>query len=256
MPFYRLALAILFPILPLRAADPPKLIIPAEVVPKGNIALVIPGGDCKAVTYVGQSGEDPLPSNLFADKRTFVFPTRGLAVGRYKFAAIGSLNDEHVVVEFEVVIGTPPKPPPNPNPPPPNPNPPPPDPPPEPFDSLVAALRTALAGDPGDPGEKKKWASAYAGLLLAGVDHASKVRTVGELWSDFQAAAKGPPPVIPAGSLPGVQRFCIGEVLFILGGDRNGSVDEEKVIDADMKKKLADVLSRLARALTTEPPKQ
>lgn len=235
------------------AAAGPELKIPAEVTPVDGYAIVEVGEGVKAVSYVGKSGVEAFPSRFLADKRVFILPTTGLSAGRYKFVAIGSLNDEHARAEFVVVVGNappvPPPMPPNPNPPPAPPVPPPtpPGPSPEPFDSLVEAVRTALKNDPGAVADKAKWAAAYAGLLSAGIDHMAKVNTIGELWEDFKAAAKD---VMPAGSLPGVQKVCVGELLFILGGDRNGSVDAEKVLDADTKVKLAAMLKRLAGALT------
>lgn len=108
------------------AAAPPELSIPAEVKPANGYATVRPKTDAKAVSYVGLSGVYPFPSELLADKRMFVLPSQGLPAGRYRFVAVGSLNDEHAVVEFAVVVGEPgPGPGPTPPPPPPGPDPPP-----------------------------------------------------------------------------------------------------------------------------------
>lgn len=103
-------------------AEPPKLDVPAEVKPVGDYAVFVPKGEAKAVTYVGLSGVDPVPSLMLRDPRTFVLAVRGLPAGRYKFRAVGSLNDEHAVADFEVLVGNAPPPvPPNPGPTPPNP---------------------------------------------------------------------------------------------------------------------------------------
>ena len=88
--------------------EPPKLTIPAEVKAVGDYVTLTPATEAKAVSYVGKSGVDPFPSELLKDARTFVLPVRGLPAGRYKFTAVGSLNDEHTMVAFVVVVGTPP----------------------------------------------------------------------------------------------------------------------------------------------------
>lgn len=99
-------------------AAPPALVIPAEVKPLGDYAQWTPDAatTAKAITFVPLSGVDPFPANLLRDPRAFVLPTRGLPAGRYKFRAVGSLNDEHAQAEFVVVIGDAPAPPPGPTP--------------------------------------------------------------------------------------------------------------------------------------------
>lgn len=94
----------------------PELDIPPEIQATDEYVILTPKGDCKSVTYVGQSGVSPFPSTLFEDKRVFVLPVRGLAAGRYRFTAVGSLDDKHCVKSFTVVVGNPPQPQPGPNP--------------------------------------------------------------------------------------------------------------------------------------------
>ena len=93
--------------LPLWAA-PPAVNIPAEVRPAGQYVTLSPQTDAAAITYIGLSGIDPLPAAMLKDARMFLLDTRGLAVGRYQFVAVASLQDEHTRVDFSVVIGTPP----------------------------------------------------------------------------------------------------------------------------------------------------
>ena len=94
----------------------PELDIPPEIQATDEYVIVTPKGDCKSVTYVGQSGVAPFPSTLFEDKRVFMLPVRGLAAGRYRFTAVGSLDDKHCTRSFTVVVGNPPQPQPGPNP--------------------------------------------------------------------------------------------------------------------------------------------
>ena len=108
----------------------PRLDIPAEIAPAGEYVTFVPDTDAKAVTYVGQSGVSPFPSEFLRDPRAFVLPVRGLPAGRYRFTAVGSLDDKHAAREFAVVVGQPPPVPPGPQPPgpqPPGPQPPQPD---------------------------------------------------------------------------------------------------------------------------------
>lgn len=88
-------------------AEPPKLVVPAELKATGEYVTYSPSTEttAKAVTYVGLSGIEPFPSAFLKDSRAFVLPVRGLNPGRYKFKAVGSLNDEHTTADFVVVIG-------------------------------------------------------------------------------------------------------------------------------------------------------
>lgn len=102
--------------------------IPVEVRPAGQYVSIQPKGEAKKISYVGLSGVDAVPSMLLRDSRMFLLDTRGLASGRYRFAAIGSSGDEdHVRQDFVVVVGDSPTPtpvPPVPVPPTPTPTPP------------------------------------------------------------------------------------------------------------------------------------
>lgn len=90
-------------------AAPPKLTIPAELKPVGGYVTLKPETDAVSVTYVGLSGEDAFPSSLLKDGRDFVFPTRGLAEAKYRFAAVASsATGEQTRADFVVVVGTPP----------------------------------------------------------------------------------------------------------------------------------------------------
>lgn len=98
---------------------PPKLVIPAEIAAKpGKWVTVAPDTEAKTITYVSLDGLDPFPSSELIDKRKMiVFPTEEK---RYRFVAVGSLNDEHAMAEFVIVVGAPPvvEPPPKPTDPP------------------------------------------------------------------------------------------------------------------------------------------
>jgi len=89
-------------------AAPPEIEIGPEVRPSGQYARVLPKTDATSIVYVGLSGVDPMPSDLLKDGRMFLLDVRGLQVGRYKFAAVGTLKDEQARVDFEVVVGNPP----------------------------------------------------------------------------------------------------------------------------------------------------
>ncbi len=95
--------------------SPPDLGIPAEIVPVGQYVTLKPKTEAKAITYIGMSGVEPIPSSFLSDARWFLLDTRGLAAGTYQFQAVGSLNDVHTRVAFRVVIGNNPTPIPNPD---------------------------------------------------------------------------------------------------------------------------------------------
>lgn len=84
---------------------PPSLEIPAEIRPTGQYVILLPKTEAVAITYIGLSGIDPMPSVLLKDPRTFALDVRGLKEGKYVFAAIGSKADDHTRVDFSVVIG-------------------------------------------------------------------------------------------------------------------------------------------------------
>lgn len=119
-------------------ADPPTLEIPAETKATSDYVLIQPKTTAVSVSYVGLSGADPLPSAVLKDPRSFLFPARGLAAGRYRFAAIGASKEgEQVRTDFAVLVGI------QPPTPPPDPPPTPPDPPPAPDDAFSKALKAA-----------------------------------------------------------------------------------------------------------------
>jgi hypothetical protein len=101
-------LAILLALVSVGWGAPPVVDIAPEIQATSEYVTVQPKTDAVAITYVAQSGVEPFPSVMLKDPRTFVLPTRGLAVGRYKFVAVASLDDEHTRVDFVVVVGKPP----------------------------------------------------------------------------------------------------------------------------------------------------
>ena len=42
---------------------------------------------------------------MLKDSRTFVLPVRGLSEGKYRFKGVASLNDEHTVFDFWIIVG-------------------------------------------------------------------------------------------------------------------------------------------------------
>lgn len=117
------------------AAAPPALVVPDEVRPTGQYVRVSPKTDAVAVAYVGLDGVEPIPSDVLKDGRLFLLDARGLAPGRYRFAAVAASKEgEQARADFVVVIPGPPVPPTPPGPTPPVP--PPPGPAPIPGDGL------------------------------------------------------------------------------------------------------------------------
>lgn len=107
---------------------PPALDIPAEVRASGEYVRFSPKTDALGVTYIGLSGFDSFPSEELKDAKRFLFHTRGIPDGRYKFAAIASgATGEQTRLDFTVIVGNgivpPPVPPAPPIPVPPAPNP-------------------------------------------------------------------------------------------------------------------------------------
>jgi hypothetical protein len=93
-------------IVSIASAAPPSLKIPAEIKPSGQYAELLPETDAVSVTYVGQSGIEPIPARWLSDKRVFLLDTRGLSAGRYKFAAVAASKDgEQARADFVLVIG-------------------------------------------------------------------------------------------------------------------------------------------------------
>ncbi len=125
-------------------AQPPSIEIPAEIRPAGQYVRVSPKTDAVAVAYVGLDGLDGVPSDLLKDGRLFLLDTRGLARGRYRFAAVAAgKTGEQARADFVVVIGDAP-----PNPP--GPNPPTPDPPVPPVPVPVTGLRVLIVEESAD----------------------------------------------------------------------------------------------------------
>lgn len=89
----------------LAGAAPPSVDFPNEIKANSDYVTIRPKTDAKQITYVGLSNTDPFPSAFLKDARDFVLPTRGLANGKYRFAGVASLNDEHTEFRFTVVVG-------------------------------------------------------------------------------------------------------------------------------------------------------
>jgi hypothetical protein len=88
------------------AAAPPTLTVPADKLkPVAGYVRFTPDTTAKAVTYVPLDDAYPFPSEELRDGRRFVLPVAGLKDGRYRFVAVGTLNDEQTATAFEVVIG-------------------------------------------------------------------------------------------------------------------------------------------------------
>lgn len=90
---------------------PPSVDVPREVPATGDYVTISPKTDAKAISYVALSGVEPFPSAFLKDPKAFVLPVRGLPQGVYRFKGVASLNDEHTVFEFSVVVGKPSPPP-------------------------------------------------------------------------------------------------------------------------------------------------
>jgi hypothetical protein len=149
---------------PLSAAAPPALKVPAEVKAEGEYVVVVPETDAVSVLYVALSGAESFPAAMLKDGKSFVLPVRGLAAGRYKFAAVAAgKTGEQARADFTVIVGTPPTPPPGPTPGPTPPTPPRPD---DGATGLRKASRDAAAGTP---------AAERAKLSAAQRSHASAV---------------------------------------------------------------------------------
>jgi hypothetical protein len=87
-------------------AEPPSLKIDSEHRPTGQYVRFTPDTDAKSVIYVGLDGIDPFPSEELKDSRRFLLNTRGLAPGRYRFAAVAAgATGEQTRADFAVMIG-------------------------------------------------------------------------------------------------------------------------------------------------------
>jgi hypothetical protein len=105
----------LFLAAPLWAADPPTLNIPDEIKAQpGAWVVIAPDTTAKAVTYVALDGLSAFPSSELKDPRKLV--VNAPAAGRFRFVAVGTLNDEQAVKAFVIVVGDAPPVPPGPGP--------------------------------------------------------------------------------------------------------------------------------------------
>lgn len=196
-------------------AAPPSLKIDAEIKPAGQYATFTPSGDCVAVVYVGLSGVDPIPSAVLKDGRMFLLDTRGLAVGRYKFAAVGAGKEgEQARADFVVVVGdVPPGPEPGPGPNPPKP----------PDDPLFGALQAAYGSD--TDADKAKYRDGLAALYRQAakmIAERQDVTTWGKLYDVMAEAAKS---LGVSGKLTPVQQVLQGELKKLLPADGTKQLD-------------------------------
>jgi hypothetical protein len=209
--------------------------IPAEVRAAGDYVTLIPKTDAKAITYVGLSGIEPFPSEFLKDPRAFVLPVRGLPAGRYKFVAVGSLNDVHGKVVFSVFVGDAPPGPPDPGP----------TPVPVPPDDITASplykTVSAIYGadqSPTKAADKSALAGVYRSLARTAVPDPA-VATAGDLARVAQAARS---------AAVGDRLAPVREVF---GGDFEGLVpaDPAAVLTPALKKEIATRLERYAGIL-------
>jgi hypothetical protein len=228
----RAALLLLLTSLPAGAfAAPPTLEIPAEIRPAGQYARLLPRTDGESVAYVGLSQVEPIPSDVLKDPRLFLLDTRGLAPGRYKFAAVAAgKTGEQTRADFAVVVGD--APPPGPTPPGPTP--------PAPDDALARSVQSAYGAET-DP-LKAQYAKGLAALYRQASADAflSKVSTWGALFDAMRQAAVS---TGVSGKLPGVQGVIANELRAKLPTDRAAA------LDGDGRAKAAALFARAALAL-------
>jgi hypothetical protein len=215
-------------------AAPPTLKIDPEVKPAGQYVRFLPGGDATAVLYVGLSGIDPIPSDVLKDARMFLLDTRGLGVGRYKFAAVGTSKEgEQTRVDFAVVVGdAPPGPEPGPGPGP--------GPVPDPNDPLTKDFQAAFAKE-ADPKKAELVKALAAVYRQAAEDAAANEITTWQQY--FLVIGKVHDKLGTRGKLPLVQG-----VTQTLLKDRFPT-DPAKAMSLDDRKLAADTFKRLAAAL-------
>ena len=90
---------------PLALADPPKLVIPPDPKPVSGYVRFTPDTTAKSIVYVSLDEAYPFPSEELKDGRRFILPVTGLKAGKYRFVAVGTLNDEQTATPFTVTIG-------------------------------------------------------------------------------------------------------------------------------------------------------
>lgn len=89
-------------------AAPPALDIPAEIAAEpGDWVTVAPKTTAKSVVYVGLDKIKPFPSDQLKDGRNLVLavPDSAKPGARFRFVAVGTLNDEQTARPFVVVVG-------------------------------------------------------------------------------------------------------------------------------------------------------
>ena len=91
-------------------AEPPKLVIPAEVKVTSRFVEVLPKDtDAASITYISLDGVVPIPTAWSSNPLALRFDAESLPAGRYKFIAIAaSKTGEQTRADFAAVKGTPP----------------------------------------------------------------------------------------------------------------------------------------------------
>jgi hypothetical protein len=209
---------------------PPTLKIPPEIKPAGQYAMLAPDTDAVSVLYVGLTGVDPIPSAVLKDGRLFLLDTRGLAKGRYRFAAVGAGKDgEQTRTDFVVVVGESP------------PGPTPPDPTPGPIDDpLVKALQSAYDKETATDRAELKGKLAALYRSAAEVTGNATLATWGDLFAVVAAAAQS---LGVSGKLPTLQAAVRDGALEKLPTER------QRPLDADGRKVAAEAFKRAAQCL-------
>jgi hypothetical protein len=209
---------------------PPTLKIPPEIKPAGQYAMLAPDTDAVAVTYVGLDRVDPIPSAVLKDGRLFLLDTRGLARGRYRFAAVGAGKDgEQTRVDFVVNIGDAP------------PGPTPPDPTPGPIDDpLIKTLQDAY--DRETDADKQALRGKLAALYRAGAEATGQagVTTWGQLFAAMRQASTT---LGVSGKLPTLQAAVRDGALSTL------PTEAQRPIDDAGRKQAREAFTRAAVAL-------
>jgi hypothetical protein len=97
---------------PAPSPTPPAINIPAEIPSTpGQWLVVTPNTNCTAVVYVGLDGLSAFPSGELKDPRKLVVQP---PAGRFRFVAVGTLNDQLATANFVITDGGPGPPPPPP----------------------------------------------------------------------------------------------------------------------------------------------
>jgi len=83
----------------------PPLKIPSDLKPVAGYVRFTPETTAKSVVYIPLDAAYPFPSEELKDPRRFILPVIGLKDATYRFAAVGTLDDEQTVAFFSVTIG-------------------------------------------------------------------------------------------------------------------------------------------------------